>query len=130
MCSLFCVNPNCIDDGKNTPHEQVNDAVTLIVNNSSLKADNIEHLRNWINEETTEVQEPSNDESIQCISTNPYRLTSSISNSDDSDTTEVEKSMAIVLKYLEQLPIYQKKITRSHIDFKDDLLLKNYETKS
>ena len=76
-----------------------NDAVTLIANNSSLKADNIENLRNWINEEITDVQEPSND-------------TSSNSNSDDSGATEVEKSMAIVLKSLEQLPIYQKRITR------------------
>ena len=67
MFNLFRVNLNCIDDGKNTPHEQVNDAVTLIANNSSSKADNIEHLRNWINEEITDVQEPSNDESIQCI---------------------------------------------------------------
>ena len=48
----------------------MNDTVTLTESNSSLKADNIKHLRNWINEETTEVQEPSNDESIQCI-TNP-----------------------------------------------------------
>ena len=111
MIGLFRVNSNCIDNGENTPHKQVNDALTLIANNSSLKADNIEHLRNWISEEITDVQEPSNDESIQCI-TDPQRLTSSNSNSDDSDTTEVEKSMAIVLKYLEQLPIYQKRITR------------------
>ena len=31
-------------------------------NNYSLKADSIKHLRNWINKETTEVQEISNDE--------------------------------------------------------------------
>ena len=105
---------NCVDDGKNTAHEQMNDAVTLLANNSSIETDNIEHIRKWINEETTEeVREPSNDESIQCI-TNPEGFTSSSSNSNDSDTaeapsaTEVEKSMATVLKYLEKTPGFSK----------------------
>ena len=105
---------NCVDDGENTALEQVNEAVTLIANNSSIESDNIEHLHDCINEETTEevrelvMTKESSASPILAGLPEAVQIVMTAMLQKHPSATKVEKLMALVLKYLEKTSGFSK----------------------
>ena len=102
--------PNCVDGGKNIAHEQANDVMAMIANNSSMEADNIRHLRDGKKKK----QQKKFENLVMMKASSASPILKSLSAAVQIVITAMQQSWLpfIFSEIFRKLPVFQKRITR------------------